>query len=74
MINRSLANSLEEIVKHFPVILLTRLRQIRKSTLLYNKFFNNNFSYVSLDNQFYLMMAKNDSKFFRITYRANNNR
>lgn len=64
MINRHLADSLEEITKHFPVILLTGPRQIGKSTLLYNKFFNNNFSYVSLDDQFDLMMAKNDPKTF----------
>ncbi len=64
MINRSLTNSLQEIIKHFPIVLLTGPRQVGKSTLLYNNFYNNGYSYISLDDQFELMMAKNDPKSF----------
>ncbi len=64
MIKRFLSDSLEEIIKHFPIVLLTGPRQIGKSTLLYNKFYNNGFSYVTLDDQLELLTAKSDPKSF----------
>ena len=64
MIERFLSNSLKDIINHFPIVLLTGPRQIGKSTLLYNNFFNNGFSYVTLDDQLELMTAKNDPKSF----------
>ena len=68
MINRFIGDSLDEIIKHFPIVLLTGPRQIGKSTHIYNKYFNNGFSYISLDDQLELMVAKSDPKsFFGIT-------
>lgn len=64
MINRFIGDSLDEIIKHFPIVLLSGPRQIGKSTLLYNKYFNNGFSYISLDDQLELMVAKSDPKSF----------
>ena len=64
MINRFIGDSLDETIKHFPIVLLTGPRQIGKSTLIYNRYFNNGFSYISLDDQLELMIAKRDPKSF----------
>ena len=64
MIHRFIGDSLDEIIKHFPIVLVSGPRQIGKSTLLYSKFNNKGFSYVSLDDHFELLMAKNDPKSF----------
>ncbi len=64
MIKRHIEKAIENTIKHFPVTLLTGPRQIGKSTILYNIFREKGFSYVSLDDSFELMMAKNDPRSF----------
>ena len=64
MIYRFIGERLDEIIKHFPAVLLTGSKQIGKSTLIYNKYYNNGFSYVSLDDQLELMVARSDPKSF----------
>ena len=64
MITRFIENSISAAIKHFPVVLITGPRQIGKSTMLYNNFLNKGFSYVSLDDQLELMMAKSDPRSF----------
>ena len=64
MIYRFIGERLDEIIKHFPAVLLTGSKQIGKSTLIYNKYYNNGFSYVSLDDQLELMVARSNSKSF----------
>ena len=70
MIHRFIGDSLDKIIKQFPIVLLSGPRQIGKSTLLYNKFNNNGFSYVTLDDHFDLLMAKNDPKSFLELHKA----
>lgn len=70
MIKRSLSDNLTQIIKHFPIVLLTGPRQIGKSTLLYNDFFNKGFSYVTLDDQLELLTAKNDPQSFLELHKA----
>lgn len=64
MINRTIATSIENAIKHFPIVLLTGPRQIGKSTLLYKCFLEKGFSYISLDDSIELNFAKNDPKTF----------
>lgn len=64
MINRFIQNVIEDNMMHFPVVLLTGPRQVGKSTILYNSFLPKGFSYISLDDQLELMMAKNDPRNF----------
>ena len=64
MIKRYIESSIADAIKHFPIVLLTGPRQIGKSTILYHSFATNGYSYVSLDDQLELMMAKSDPKSF----------
>ena len=64
MIKRHIEQMIEDAILHFPVILLTGPRQIGKSTLLYNSFLSKGYSYVSLDDQLELLMAKTDPRSF----------
>ena len=64
MIKRYIESSIADAIKHFPIVLLTGPRQIGKSTILYHSFAINGYSYVSLDDQLELMMAKSDPKSF----------
>ncbi len=48
MIKRTLYNKMDELIKHFPAVLLTGPRQTGKSTLCY-EFTKQGFSYTSLD-------------------------
>lgn len=64
MIYRFIGERLDEIIKHFPAVLLTGSKQIGKSTLIFNKYYNNGFSYVSLDDQLELMVARSNPKSF----------
>lgn len=58
MINRFITKLIEENIKHFPVILLTGPRQIRKSTTLYHDFLDKGYSYVTLDDKLELAIAR----------------
>lgn len=60
MINRTILKPLEESVKHFPVTILSGPRQVGKSTILYSYFLKQGYSYITLDNHYDLMTAKND--------------
>lgn len=64
MIKEFIESTIEEALSQFHVILLTGPRQVGKSTILYNSFISKGFSYVSLDDQFELMMAKTDPRSF----------
>lgn len=64
MIKRYIESSIADAIKHFPIVLLTGPRQIGKSTILYHSFATNGYSYVSLDDQLELIMAKSDLKSF----------
>lgn len=64
MYKRSIEKTILESLKHYPILLLSGPRQVGKSTLLYNLLTNKGYSYVSLDDQLELMMAKNDPRTF----------
>lgn len=60
MINRNIEVSIEDAIKHYPIVLLTGPRQTGKSTLLYNSFLSKGYSYVSLDDSLELTSAISD--------------
>lgn len=70
MIKRFIEKTITKNLKHFPVLLVTGPRQIGKSTLLYNSFISKGYSYISLDDRFELMTAKNDPKTFLEIHKA----
>lgn len=62
MIKRNLEKTIEELSKHFPVILLTGPRQVGKTTLL--KSMQKDRNYVTLDDLEQRNLAKNDPNLF----------
>lgn len=64
MIERSIGERIEEATRHFPVTLLAGPRQVGKSTLLYHRFREKGYSYVSLDDRIDLGLAKSDPRSF----------
>lgn len=64
MIKRNIKNSIKDAVKHYPIVLISGPRQIGKSTLLYNSFLSDGFSYISLEDSLQYAMAKNDPRTF----------
>ncbi len=64
MIRRHIEEIIKDTIKHYPVTLLTGPRQIGKSTLLYNSFVTNGYSYVSLDDSLELASALSDPRTF----------
>ena len=64
MIRRHITKAIDFAVKHFPCVILTGPRQVGKTTLLDNKYKNEGFSYVTLDNSADRLLAKNDPKSF----------
>lgn len=70
MINRSIKNVIEDVIKHYPLTLVTGPRQIGKSTLLYHSFSNNGYSYISLDDSLELALAKSDPRTFLELHKA----
>lgn len=68
MIKRDIVNVIEKYINLFPIILITGVRQVGKSTIckyIADKF---NYSYVSLDNIDNRSQAHNDPKFFLNSY------
>lgn len=63
-IARAIESTIESAISHFPCVLITGPRQVGKSTLLRNKYENNGFSYVSLDDTLAKSLAKNDPRTF----------
>ncbi len=64
MITRQISKILKDNISHFPIILLTGPRQIGKSTILYNTFAKEGYSYISFDDPLELSYAKSDPKTF----------
>lgn len=64
MIKRDIEKIFEETRRHFPCVLLTGPRQVGKSTFLRNKYENQGYSYVSLDNVLSRNLARNDPRTF----------
>ncbi len=64
MIKRSIEETINDTIKHYPITLLTGPRQIGKSTLLYNSFISKGYTYVSLDDSLELSLAKTDPDTF----------
>ncbi|MCQ3915172.1 MAG: AAA family ATPase [Mycoplasmoidaceae bacterium] len=60
MIKRTITNTIDELILHTPVTLLTGPRQIGKTTLLTHLLKNKSFHYLSLDDVTLLMDAKAD--------------
>lgn len=70
MIARHIYKVVKDTTKHFPITLLSGPRQIGKSTLLYNHFINDGYSYISLDDKLELLTAKNDPRVFLEIHKA----
>lgn len=60
MINRHIKNVIDYSLEHFPCVILTGPRQVGKTTLLSDVYAKKGFNYVSLDDTFERLLAKND--------------
>ena len=69
MIKRSIGNTIEDISRHFRVVLLTGMRQVGKTTVLRN-LCGDSRTYVTLDNLADLQLAKTDPVLFFQTYKT----
>lgn len=69
MIKRSIGNTIEDISRHFRVVLLTGMRQVGKTTVL-RDLCGDSRTYVTLDNLADLQLAKTDPVLFFQTYKT----
>ena len=60
MIKRTITDTVDELILHAPVTLITGPRQVGKTTLLTHLLKNKSFHYLSLDDMTLLMDAKSD--------------
>ena len=64
MIDRHIADTIEETRKHFPVVIVTGPRQVGKTTLLINMYEDKGYNYVSLDDTLERSLAISDPRTF----------